>query len=162
MSETRGMFAPVSIKQGEDGKLVVVTVELKALLHDTQEKPPSPPVFPDRQVMVFSDGSIVPILYASSPEQVDVTINEPNTGLNRDRMVELAMYGNIGSEAFAGSTNLKRVYIDSTVANIGTDAFLLCDAVEQMYFKGRTMAQVQAMDNYPWGIEDTSIIQAEL
>lgn len=38
-SETRGMFVPVSISQGEDGKLVVVTVELRALLHDTQDHP---------------------------------------------------------------------------------------------------------------------------
>lgn len=154
------MFAPVSIRQGEDGNLVVVTVELKALLHDTQEEP-SPPVFLDRQVMIFSDGSIVPILHASSPEQVDMTINEPNTGLSRGMMVELAMYRNIGSDAFASSTNLKRVYIDSAVDNIGTDAFRLCGGLEQMYFKGRTLAQVQAMDNYPWGIEDTSIIQAD-
>lgn len=159
-SSTKNQFAPVSIKQGEEGKLVVVTVELKGLLHDTSDEPP-PPVFPYRQVMIFNDGSIVPILYASSPEQVDVTINEPNTGLNRDKMVELAMYGNIGDAAFAGSTNLKRVYIDPTVDHIGTDAFLMCGGLEQMYFKGRTLAQVQAMDNYPWGIEDTSIIQAD-
>lgn len=140
---------------------MVVTVELKGLLHDSNEEP-SPPVFPDRQVMIFNDGSIVPILYASSPEQVDQAINEPYTGLHRAMMVELAMYGYIGNEAFVGSTNLKRVYIDPAVDHIGTDAFHLCDGLEQMYFKGRTLAQVQAMDNYPWGIEDTSVITTEL
>lgn len=77
-------------------------------------------------------------------------------------MVELAMYSNVGIDAFTACTNLKRVYIDSTVDSIGTDAFHLCDNMEQMYFKGRTLAQVQAMDNYPWGIEDTSVITTEL
>ena len=67
-SPTRGMFTPVTIRQGEEQKRVVVTAELKALMHD--DAPPEPP-WPGRQVMVFSDGSVVPILYASSPEQVD-------------------------------------------------------------------------------------------
>lgn len=41
MSETKGMFAPVSIRQGEDDGLVVVTVEMKALLHDTRDVAPT-------------------------------------------------------------------------------------------------------------------------
>ena len=51
------MFAPVSIRQGEDGGLVVVTVEMKALLHDTRDVTS----FPSRQGFKFSDGIFLPI-----------------------------------------------------------------------------------------------------
>jgi len=37
-SPTRGSFSPVTIRQGEEQKRVVVTAELKALLHDEQEE----------------------------------------------------------------------------------------------------------------------------
>ena len=36
-SPTKGMFCPVTISQGEDGKLIAVTVELKALMHDERD-----------------------------------------------------------------------------------------------------------------------------
>ena len=61
----------------------------------------------------------------------------------------------IGNGAFAGCP-LTRVVVGSGVSSIGDSAFAGCTG--QITFQGKTLAQVQAMENYPWGIEDTSII----
>lgn len=76
-------------------------------------------------------------------------------------MVELAMYGSVGIDAFTACTNLKRVYIGPAAQQVGKDAFRLCESLEALYFAGRTLAQVQAMDTYPFGIEDEGVIKAE-
>lgn len=54
------------------------------------------------------------------------------------------------------------IEIPSSVSSIGSDAFYGCHSLSSVMFDGKTIEQVQAMDNYPWGIEDTSIISAEL
>lgn len=67
---------------------------------------------------------------------------------------------NIGEAAFADSnpTSLTSVTIPSSVTSIGTQAFYNCTNLTSVTFLGKTIAQVQAMTNYPWAIEDTSII----
>lgn len=159
---TFGIMNPVSIEQGEENSLIVAQAKFNCNIHATRTPPP--PVFQENQVMVFADGSIMPILYPSSPENVDETINEPLTGLNRDRIVELVINNYAGQYAFAGSWHLKRICIGSGVQSNGLseDAFINCPEVELMYFKGKTLSQVEQMANYPWGLTDTSVIKAEL
>lgn len=159
---TFGIMNPVSIEQGEENSLIVAQAKFNCNIHATRTPPP--PVFPENQVMVFADGSIMPILYPSSPENVDMTINEPLTGLNRDRIVELVINNYAGQYAFSGSWHLKRICIGSGVQSNGLseDAFVNCPEVELMYFKGKTLGQVEQMANYPWGLTNTDVIKAEL
>ena len=45
---------------------------------------------------------------------------------------------------------------------IWPNAFENCPSLTCLAFEGRTAQEVQAMQYYPWGIEDTSVISAEL
>ena len=47
-------------------------------------------------------------------------------------------------------------------AVIYPDAFMSCPSLTCLAFEGKTEQEVQAMQYYPWGIEDTSAISAEL
>ena len=64
----------------------------------------------------------------------------------------------IGMGAFDGCDSLTNVTIGSGVNSIGQVAFMGCSGLTSVTFLGKTLAQVQAMANYSWGIEDTSII----
>ena len=48
--------------------------------------------------------------------------------------------------------------IPESVVSIGFTAFLFCDNLKSLIFKGKSKEQVEAMPNYPWGIIDTSVI----
>ena len=48
--------------------------------------------------------------------------------------------------------------IPESVVSIGFTAFLFCDNLKSLVFKGKSKEQVEAMPNYPWGMIDTSII----
>jgi len=65
---------------------------------------------------------------------------------------------NIGENAFRQS-GITNITIPNSISNIGTNAFLDCTNLTSLTFKGKTLAEVQAMSNYPWGISDTSIIK---
>ena len=64
----------------------------------------------------------------------------------------------IGAWAFSCCSGLKSVTIGNDVTSIEYDAFDGCSGLTSMTFLGKTLEQVQQMDNYPWGISDTSII----
>lgn len=64
----------------------------------------------------------------------------------------------IGVAAFQICQSLTSMTIPESVASIGFTAFLFCDNLKSLIFKGKTLAEVQAMANYPWGIIDTSAI----
>lgn len=64
----------------------------------------------------------------------------------------------IGVGAFQICQSLTSMTIPESVVSIGFTAFLFCDNLKSLIFKGKTLAEVQAMANYPWGIIDTSII----
>jgi hypothetical protein len=46
------------------------------------------------------------------------------------------------------------------VKSIGDDAFNKCNSLKEAVFKGKTLDEVKAMENYPFGIEDESVIKA--
>ena len=64
----------------------------------------------------------------------------------------------IGEGAFFDCSGLTSVTIPSSMTSIKDGAFTQCNGLTSVTFQGKTLAQVQAMSNYPWGIEDTSII----
>jgi hypothetical protein len=66
---------------------------------------------------------------------------------------------NIDDFAFDTCSKLETVTIPSSVRSIGDGAFDECYNLRDVLFKRKTMDQVEAMDNYPWGIEDESIIK---
>lgn len=67
----------------------------------------------------------------------------------------------IGADAFAGAEGMTDIEIPSSVSSIGSDAFFGCSTLSSVMFEGKTLEEVQAMDNYPWGITDTSKIQVQ-
>lgn len=64
----------------------------------------------------------------------------------------------IGSYAFCDCSGLTNVTIGNGVTSIEFGAFESCSGLTSVTFLGKTLAQVQAMADYPWSIEDTNII----
>ena len=67
----------------------------------------------------------------------------------------------IRSWTFDNCTSLKSISIPDSVESIGHSAFHDCTSLKEVVFKGKTLEEVQAMDFYPWGIKDESVIKAE-
>ena len=63
--------------------------------------------------------------------------------------------------AFENCINLQNVTILNNAITINYSAFICCNNLKCLTFKGKTLEQVKKMNNYPWGIEDESIIQVE-
>ena len=68
----------------------------------------------------------------------------------------------IGRQAFITNKSLLSVTIGSGITSIGAACFAGSDALQDVYFKGKTLQQVKAMTYYPWNISDKSVIRAEL
>ena len=66
----------------------------------------------------------------------------------------------IGQLAFSGCGSLGSATIPAAVESIGENAFYNCTSLTSLVLEGKTLEQIQAMDNYPWGITDPSIIEA--
>ena len=64
----------------------------------------------------------------------------------------------IGYRAFYNCDGLMSVTIGNSVTSIGDSAFYNCTNLTSVTFLGKTLAQVQAMTFYSWGISKTSII----
>lgn len=64
----------------------------------------------------------------------------------------------IGKDAFYKCSFLTSVTIPDSVTNIGNSAFYGCNRLTSITFYGKTMDDVKAMNYYPWGIQDVSII----
>ncbi|MBP5784574.1 MAG: leucine-rich repeat domain-containing protein [Methanobrevibacter sp.] len=65
----------------------------------------------------------------------------------------------IGHYIFAYCKNLTSIEIPDSVEMIGHRACWNCEKLKSLIFKGKTIDQVKAMENYPFGIEDESIIR---
>jgi len=70
----------------------------------------------------------------------------------------------IGERAFSDCSGLTSVTIPDSVTSIEGDAFYNCSGLTSVTFLGKTLEQVQNIEDgngnkqYPWGISDTSII----
>ena len=65
----------------------------------------------------------------------------------------------IGDWAFYHCISLKEITIPNSVRSIKHRAFFHCISLKKFIFKGRTLEKVKRMNNYPFGIEDESIIK---
>ena len=63
----------------------------------------------------------------------------------------------IGEAAFGRCFNLTNIIMPASVVSIGRDVFFDV-SLRSLVFKGKSKQQVEAMPNYPWGINNTSII----
>ena len=66
----------------------------------------------------------------------------------------------IGEAAFYDCPHLTSIEIPDSVTYIGDDAFSYCESLTNVVFEGKTLDEVESMNNYPWDIEDTSVIKA--
>ena len=64
----------------------------------------------------------------------------------------------INANALSKCDSLTSIIIPTSVTTIGENAFHNCTALQSVEFKNRTFADIKDMDNYPWGIENTYII----
>jgi len=53
------------------------------------------------------------------------------------------------------------VTIPDSVNNIESWTFRGCDRLKEAVFKGKTKDEVMSMENYPWGLKDTSVFRYE-
>ena len=65
----------------------------------------------------------------------------------------------IGNSTFYRCKSLESIVIPDSVKWIGYRAFEYCENLKSLIFKGKTIDQVKAMENYPFGIKDESIIR---
>ena len=63
----------------------------------------------------------------------------------------------IATEWCDNNRTLKSIVVPSSVETIRTDAFYGPSTLTSVVFTGRTLAEVQAMANYPWGISESII-----
>lgn len=64
----------------------------------------------------------------------------------------------IKNAAFCQCRRLMNVTIGKCVTTIGFLAFYSCDNLKSLIFKEKSIEEVKAMENYPFGIEDETII----
>ena len=62
---------------------------------------------------------------------------------------------------FSHYKSLISITIPNSVMNINKYAFYGCVSLKDVIFKGKTLDEVKKMNNYPFGIEDESIIKCE-
>ena len=65
----------------------------------------------------------------------------------------------ISDYAFFGCNSLTTITISNNITYIGDNVFRRCKSLKEVIFKGKTLDQIKQMKNYPFGIEDESIIK---
>ena len=68
----------------------------------------------------------------------------------------------IGDWIFNNCTSLTNISIPDSVESIENNAFYGCNNLKEVVFKEKTIDEVKAMDNYPWGIKDELIIKCKI
>lgn len=75
--------------------------------------------------------------------------------------------GWIQAQAFSDCSSIADLVIPASVTKVGYNAFRNMPSLTSVMFLGKTPEQLHdlktwGIDNYPWGITDTSIIHAEI
>ena len=68
----------------------------------------------------------------------------------------------IGNDAFSCCKSLTSITVPDNVTSVGINVFYDCTSLKEVIFKGKTLKEVKQMKNYPFGIEDESIIKCEI
>lgn len=109
----------------------------------------------------MSDGTVIPMGDGFfSPTGYDINTTLRMLGYTVNDVEEIYVFSKLESDT-AYREYLKAAYIDSSCPSIGKDYWsqpFSGSSLEKVVFKGRTLEQVQAMQYYPWGLQDTSII----
>lgn len=168
--EGEGQFNAVSYEEGEDNSLLVNKCILKCLVHSVPLQDTTTKVkyawsqswdsFPLSGTLNHDDlPSRDGIRYVRIGSSIDEIGYRAFRGIEFLTGVEIPdTVTTIGTEAFAGAEGMPDIEIPSSVSSIGSNAFFGCHSLSSVTFLGKTIEQVQSMENYPWGIDDTSII----
>jgi hypothetical protein len=65
----------------------------------------------------------------------------------------------IGNSAFSYCELLTSITIPDSITYISTTTFSFCESLKEVIFNGKTLNEVKEIKNYPFGIEDKSIIK---
>ena len=110
----------------------------------------------------MNDGTVIPMGDGFfSPAGYDINTTLRTLGYDVDDIAEIYVFSKLNSTT-AYREYLKAAYIDSSCPSIGKDYWsqpFSGSNLEKVVFKGRTLEEVQAMEYYPWGLQDTSKIQ---
>ena len=60
----------------------------------------------------------------------------------------------IDGNALSSCTSLANIVIPNTITTIGENAFKNCTALQDVQFKGRSIAEIKVMANFPWGMDE--------
>ena len=125
---------------------------------------PPVPYFPEKQGAKMTDGAFVPLtnmILSQNVQAFNLAVGAV-TPYSASDIVELVAYSDVNLDSMSVVLNkLERAYIDSTCTRLTSRFLLGSGTIQEVVFRGRTLEEVQAMDNYPWGIEDTSIIHVQ-
>lgn len=166
-----GIYNPASIEQGEDSGLLVAQARFNC---QVRQHRPDPYTY-----IYFADGTTEKVLWEG-----EVTWQmAADTGLSDTSPTARIVFGtevsaiadegfvglpvteasfepgllSIGRRAFAFTSMLTKIELPDTVQSIAEDVFAGDSRIE-VTFQGRTMAEVQSMENYPWGLPTGRII----
>lgn len=174
--ENEGQFNAVSYEEGEDNNLLVNKCILKCLVHHFEQ--PVPPD-PSLTLVTYVGGHTAQYSLSGTLNSQDLpnrdAIHYVGIGSSIDEIGYRAFRGMefltgveipdtveaIGEWAFAGAERMTDIEIPSSVMSIGSDAFFGCHLLSSVTFHGKTLPQVQAMANYPWGISNENIIRGD-
>ena len=114
--------------------------------------------------------SICSSMFSICKSLTDITIPKSVTSIGAEAFYGCASFTriaipdgvtSIGYEAFYGCSGLTSMTIPTSVTSIGESAFYSCFNLKSLVFKGKTLEEVKAINNYPFGVEDESIIKCE-
>lgn len=93
------------------------------------------------------------------PESITtIGINVFDTCIGLTSIIIPNSVSSIGDTAFYNCSSFISMIIPNNVMSIGYRAFENCSNLTSVVFEGKTLTQVQNMNNYPWDIEPTTII----
>lgn len=58
---------------------------------------------------------------------------------------------------FRSFTDMAKIFVGPTVQSIAANMFADMPQLEEVFFQGKTLSQVRAMANYPWGVDEGKI-----